>query len=567
MDAVILRAKQLPEDDVPAEIVALFANDGTLAQVQRQKAATSVNDAMTEEQVEREFTRFLKPNAVVLEKNSAGFHDIRTRRRKSGVRHLATINMADVYGHRPVGSEVWWLSPYEFTAAWRIALPRVPTTRREWESEEAASWDVALTHVGMKLINDQMDKDKELRLKPSLHYKLSVKASADRILLEAGTATEISRHRCYLQRRMRPCCPHFETSPVPVHKADAAETNARLTMTYFRAWTLNVSAASANVPFAGRLKLPDETWVAAMRLWLSHLPCEETKRYVGNFLSVYRVRPTNVEDGNSDDSGVDEALVVTPATLPVAMQTSFRQTGKHAENSKRGAAAAMDDPLLASYQEAAQQAEAAWQAPPTAVPVPGRNPYEAQAVADTRQALKTIRKRGQTPTPQATAPTAGSWQAVAHDTVQKVDQFLVDINSSGKCNLEQLAFLETVCARVKAEAVSGQDRGGMAEINTEALRWALHGGPGTGKSYVLNLLRCELFEHCLGWRQGVEFQVVAFQAVNAEPLDGETIHKALGLAWHGNDHSIDAQRILDLAKQAVQWRWLLMAFQRFEWCP
>jgi len=216
-------------------------------------------------------------------------------------------------------------------------------------------------------------------------------------------------------------------------------------MTYFRAWTLNVSAASANVPFAGRLKLPDETWVAAMRLWLSHLPCKETKRYVGNFLSVYRVRPTNVEDGNSDDSGVDEALVVTPATLPVAMQTSFRQTGKHAENSKRGAAAAMDDPLLASYQEAAQQAEAAWQAPPTAVPVPGRNPYEAQAVADTRQALKTIRKRGQTPTPQATAPTAGSWQAVAHDTVQKVDQFLVDINSSGKCNLEHAIGIPRNC--------------------------------------------------------------------------------------------------------------------------
>ena len=36
-------------------------------------------DAMTEEQVEREFTRFLKPNAVVLEKSSAGFHDINAR--------------------------------------------------------------------------------------------------------------------------------------------------------------------------------------------------------------------------------------------------------------------------------------------------------------------------------------------------------------------------------------------------------------------------------------------------------------------------------------------------------
>ena len=57
---------------------------------------------------------------------------------------------------------------------------------------------------------------------------------------------------------------------------------------------------------------------------------------------------------------------------------------------------------------------------------------------------------------------------------------------------------------------------------------------------------------------GKEFQVVAFQAVNAEPLDGETIHKALGLSWHGNDHNVAGQRILDLARQAVQWRWLLL---------
>ena len=481
-----------------------------------------------------------------------------TRRQKSGVRHLATVNVADVYGHRPVGSEVWWLSPYEFTAAWRIAVARVPTTRREWESEDTASWDVALTHAGVKLINDQTDEDKKVQLKPSLHYQLIVQPSRDRILLEASTATESLRHRCYLQRRMRPCCPHFETSPMPVHKADAAETNARLTMTYFRAWTLNAPAASANVPFAGRLKLPEQTWAAAMRLWLMHLPCEETKRYVGNFLSVYRVRPTDAAEGNSDDSGVDEALVVTPATLPVALETSFRQTGKRAANPKRGAAAAMDDPLLASYQAAAQQAEAAWEASPAVGPLAGRNPYDAHEAATTRKALKTLCKRRQTPTPQTTAPTAGSWQAVARDTVQKVDRFLVDIASSGKCNPEQFSFLETVCARVNAEAVTGQDRGGMADTNTEALRWALHGGPGTGKSYVLNLLRRELFEDCLGWRQGVEFQVVAFQAVNAEPLDGETIHKALGLAWHGNDHSIDAQRILDLAKEAVKWRWLLI---------
>ena len=181
--------------------------------------------------------RVTSPDADVLAAQTRSGATRWTRRQKSGVRHLATVNVADVYGHRPVGSEVWWLSPYEFTTAWRIAVPRVPIPRREWESEEAASWDVELTHAGVTLINDQTEEDKELQLKPGLHYQLSLKPSADRILLEAGTATEILRHRCYLQRRMRPCCPHFETSPVPVHKADAAETNARLTLTYFRAWT------------------------------------------------------------------------------------------------------------------------------------------------------------------------------------------------------------------------------------------------------------------------------------------------------------------------------------------
>ena len=86
--------------------------------------------------------------------------------------------------------------------------------------------------------------------------------------------------------------------------------------------------ASGNVPFVGRLKAAEATWVDALRMWLTHLPCEETKRYVGNFLSVYRVRPSGAEDANSDDSGVDEPLLVTPTTLPTALQTSFRRTGQ-----------------------------------------------------------------------------------------------------------------------------------------------------------------------------------------------------------------------------------------------
>ena len=53
--------------------------------------------------------------------------------------------------------------------------------------------------------------------------------------------------------------------------------------------------------------------------------------------------------------------------------------------------------------------------------------------------------------------------------------------------------------------------------------------PGTGKSHVLKVLSEELFQNLLGWEMGMEFQVVALQAVMAAHLDGDTIHHALGI--------------------------------------
>ena len=382
----------------------------------------------------------------------------------------------------------------------------------------------------------------------------------NRIGLQETTATKQLRHRCYLQRRLRPCCPHFENSPVPLHKDGQREANARLTMTYFRTWTLQAPMASGNVPFVGRLKAAAESWVDALRMWLTHLPCEDTKHYVGNFLSVYRVRPSGAEDANSDDSGIDEPLLVTATTLPTALQTSFRKTGQHRATRTTDQPKDVDTKLLASYEDAAARAATTWQHNSyCAANETTRNPFEAHDPKAIRRGLKALeRKCNNTNAKTVHNSLPSACEIEARATTQKIDQFRHDLSQTKQCNPEQLCFIETVCARIKHEAATGQDRGGAAETNTEALRWALHGGPGTGKSYVLNILRRDLFEKCLGWTPGKEFQVVAFQAVNAEPLDGETIHKALGLSWHGNDHNVAGQRILDLARQAVQWRWLLL---------
>ena len=234
-------------------------------------------------------------------------------------------------------------------------------------------------------------------------------------------------------------------------------------------------------------------------------------------------------------------------------------TDRKQKDTKTGAK--LDDAALASYKAAVAQADAVWQQTSRTATTRKPNPYETRDSKEIQKAIKFAKAKGKNKKTTGTStsePVAGIWQSEAHEIVGKVSLFLTNVRQKRMCNNEQLEFLEKVCERIQAEAMSGQDRGGAAETNTQPFRWALHGGPGTGKSYALNLLRKELFEERLGWQQGSEFQIVTFQAVNAEPLDGDTIHSALGLAWHGNDSNVNAQRILDLAGNAIRWRWLLI---------
>ena len=60
---------------------------------------------------------------------------------------------------------------------------------------------------------------------------------------------------------------------------------------------------------------------------------------------------------------------------------------------------------------------------------------------------------------------------------------------------------------------------------------------------------------------GVEFQIVALQAVMVDILEGDTINHALGIQVVGRQfdcHGDDARKQLDVAKQILQWRWLLI---------
>ena len=236
---------------------------------------------------------------------------VRTQPTAEGVRHAREIDWVRAYGHRPCDASCWWLSPYEFVMYWEVVPARVPQTRAEWNTEANSAWDVTLTPSGARRMEASVG-DKLVRLRPGQHYRISVPETVDRRWFPNTPGNATLRNAWYLQRRARPLCPHFAHSAVPRRFGDNVEQNAKMATVFFRAWTLDHARGTTSVPYVGHLRSIGESWAAALRRWASHgLPCQETKHYLGNFLSVYRVRPAADAKENSDDDGADEALELT----------------------------------------------------------------------------------------------------------------------------------------------------------------------------------------------------------------------------------------------------------------
>ena len=349
---------------------------------------------------------------------------------------------------------------------WELVPARIPHSRAEWEAASPDAWDVALTPVGeQKLLQSPLHT--AAKLKPSTDYRLKVLRSCDRVYFASAAATAVLRHNWYLQRRVRPRCPHFANAPVPQRWADAADRNARLTCLYFRAWTLDLTRATSQVPHLSQLLGSNETWEDALREWLLRLPCAETKRHVGNFLSVYRVRPSAEADANSDDDGVDEPFTLCPADVAAALRTQF--PAQKASSSK----AANDDRAIRS-ESAMNTADQLWQAPARPQRSSGDSgastPYSALDLKAMQQAARKRFNAGPavaSPEPssvtvhpcQASAAAVRTWAAAL---------------SHAPCNPEQRAFCELVAARVETELAAGASATGSGLVASEPLRWVLY---------------------------------------------------------------------------------------------
>ena len=96
-------------------------------------------------------------------------------------------------------------------------------------------------------------------------------------------------------------------------------------MAYFHPWTLRHADADEHVKYAGQLRDANETWQDALEVWLDgNIICQEAAKYVGNFLSVHRMRPRDDDesnDGNSQDIASDEELEISRHELIAALAT------------------------------------------------------------------------------------------------------------------------------------------------------------------------------------------------------------------------------------------------------
>ena len=476
-------------------------------------------------------------------------------------------DVAALYGHRPnqdVDHRVWYLSPYEFVTEWEVVLLNYPQSLHGCNSDV---YHASLTDDGMQLLTDTSSKHS--RLLAGLHYRVKEGKHDDWIAFPDCSATESFRHTYIIKKRRRPVAPMFIGSPVPLKGVDA-ERAAMLTMVYFRPWTLRPNDAQDRyVPYAGKLRPDDKTWQEEFDEWLSgNVISEESVRYINNFMCVYRVRPRDVSDDVlSGEDFSDAELELTEQDLERALRTRIGgRESKKSDNTRASATGRM------SHEENSRTGIAlVQQIWPVATDVKWKgSKFAAISSADMKKSFIAARKSQRQVQDVAVAGSVSGYgsnlQLYERCDEGKINKWLKDVkirrvDGRRVLNKTQFRVVKKVAKRICLEyrALSG---GISFEEIGEPLRWLVHGGPGTGKTHVIKIIKEELFAKVLGWNIGMEYNIIALQAVMADLLGGDTIHHALnigifGKQWKKNKGSQET-RATETMKSMLMLRWLII---------
>ena len=108
--------------------------------------------------------------------------------------------MSVLYGERPLDSEVWLLSPYEFVTHWEPALTSFPQSLADADDERH---HVVLTPHGRHQLCMQAEHNETAALEPGIDYVIKEEGGDDWIPYPAGTSTDYFRHSWIIRRRRR----------------------------------------------------------------------------------------------------------------------------------------------------------------------------------------------------------------------------------------------------------------------------------------------------------------------------------------------------------------------------
>jgi len=407
--------------------------------------------------------------------------------------------------------------------------------------DDDATYPAKLTESGRRKLKEKGAAD----LMPGEDYVIKASIEEDAamhddswVALPDNEYTKAYRHDWIFERNPRPMDPTFAACPMPRRGDDVKERNAALIMTYFHPFTLNPDLQDEFVPFLGALCQAGKTWDASMLHWFDgRVLCAETKKYLDNFLAVTRTRPNDDEELQSDDQFSDDELVIDSHNFADVVRTRMGTGGKHAiaASSNPGediAEGEENNEAAPGTKEAFDFAHSMWE-----VPARDGSAMKGQQASlqpeDLDKALAAAsasQKRENESKSVAKDPTEASIRAGKKYSSQDVWHWLEEKkklkNKDGGRTVKkaQVEMLQRVCQRLCDELAED-----AAEATVrEPLMWMLHGGPGTGKSEVLKWCK-ELFRDVCGWEMGLEFQMMALQAVMAQLLGGDTIHHACGI--------------------------------------
>ena len=496
-----------------------------------------------------------------------------TDTRDDAQRKVTACPPITLYGCRGQQPAVWELSLYEFVRHFWFRLARRPAKQNELRACGSDQYHADLTETGRGKFNL---KSQRPDLKPGCDYVIREAGGAEWLPLGNGETAQSFRHDWIVVPHERPVVPVIAGA----QGVRSGDEQAMLLLLLFVPWTNDVTQASESVPHISSFRrhyMID--WRSALRARLSThgFPTAEAKRLVQNFCFVYclprELAPVEGLMENSDNEVEDDEPLVLSLEDQVAVRaTHIRGGGRNVEEEAEADGDCDSDGGLLAIDEAADGctqlqrtmqmfdiSRSIWlRARENVAPDPRQaqhhEAFQAKdKIPNPQQVLAAARKtkgKAQTShTPQASGPQLLQRPQL---TEARLRNWLHSDAVRGQTNAKQFEMLEHVVDRLLVEYNLAKPEDTKRQ-SVEPLVWLLHGPPGTGKSHVLKFLR-QLFDEVMGFRQGIDYEFTALQAVNAKDIKGKTLHHALGLSVATQAHEPVSA---GTAKRISNWRWLI----------